>query len=158
MQHTITIETDVEAVMRDGTVLRADVYRPHTDTLLPVLVARSAYDKSTQSFVAVLGVIDFAKLGFIVVVQDTRGRFASNGEWDPWTQEGEDTYDTVEWAATLPGANGSVGTIGPSYLGNVQWMGALQKPPSLKAISPNVTFADPDDGLYGRGGAAERGI
>ncbi|WBO63272.1 CocE/NonD family hydrolase [Streptomyces camelliae] len=55
-----------------------------------------------------------ARRGFMVVIQDTRGRFASEGEWEPFTYEGSDGYDTVRWAAALPGSNGSVGMIGGS--------------------------------------------
>nr|WP_269066339.1 CocE/NonD family hydrolase [Streptomyces spinoverrucosus] len=66
----------------------------------------------------------------MVVIQDTRGRFASEGEWEPFTYEESDGYDTVRWAAALPGSNGSVGMIGGSYFGNTQWMAALSKPRS----------------------------
>ncbi|WP_281193142.1 CocE/NonD family hydrolase [Streptomyces yerevanensis] len=99
-----------------------------------------------------------ARRGFMVVVQDTRGRFASEGEWEPWTYEESDGYDTVRWAAALAGSNGSVGMIGASYFGNTQWMAALSKPPELKAIAPLITWSDPDDGLFSRGGAIELGI
>jgi predicted acyl esterase len=64
----------------------------------------------------------------------------------------------VRWAAALPGSNGSVGMIGGSYFGNTQWMAALSKPPELKAIAPLITWSDPDDGLFSRGGAIELGI
>ncbi|MEU9172903.1 CocE/NonD family hydrolase [Streptomyces sp. NPDC048420] len=80
------------------------------------------------------------------------------GEWEPWTYEESDGYDTVRWAAALPGSNGSVGMIGGSYFGNTQWMAALSKPPELKAIAPLITWSDPDDGLFSRGGAIELGI
>jgi hypothetical protein len=99
-----------------------------------------------------------ARRGFMVVLQDTRGRFASDGEWEPWTYEESDGYDTVRWAAALPGSNGSVGMCGGSYLGNTQWMAALSKPPELRAIAPLITWSDPDDGLFSRGGAIELGI
>ncbi|WP_327730945.1 CocE/NonD family hydrolase [Streptomyces sp. NBC_00487] len=90
----------------------------------------------------------------MVVVQDTRGRFASEGEWEPLTYEESDGYDTVRWAAALPGANGSVGMLGASYFGNTQWMAALPKPLELKAIAPMVTWSHPHDGLWTRGGAS----
>ncbi|MDQ0596128.1 putative CocE/NonD family hydrolase [Streptomyces canus] len=99
-----------------------------------------------------------ARRGFIVVLQDTRGRFASEGEREPWTHEESDGYDTVRWAVALPGANGSVGMNGASHFGNTQWMAALSKPPELKAIAPMVTWSDPDGGLWTRGGAIELGI
>lgn len=154
----IQIEFDVPAKMRDGTVLRADVYRPGGSGPWPVLLSRLPYGKQMPLAVAVLDPLAVARRGFMMVVQDTRGRFASEGEWEPWTHEESDGYDTVRWAGALPGANGSVGMVGASYFGNTQWMAALSKPPELKAIAPMVTWSDPDDGLWTRGGAIELGI
>ncbi|MDX2549034.1 CocE/NonD family hydrolase [Streptomyces sp. WI04-05B] len=154
----IRIEFDVPAQMSDGTVLRADVYRPGGTGPWPVLLSRLPYGKQTPMMGVVLEPLAAARRGFMVVLQDTRGRFASEGEWEPWTYEESDGYDTVRWAATLPGSNGSVGMIGGSYFGNTQWMAALSKPPELKAIAPMITWSDPDDGLFSRGGAIELGI
>jgi len=154
----VTIEYDVPATMRDGVVLRADVYRPTTGGPWPVLLTRLPYGKNQPLLAAMMDPAGKARRGFIVVVQDTRGRFTSDGEWEPWTYETDDGYDTVRWAAALPDSNGSVGMYGPSYLGNTQWMAALAKPPELKAISPMVTWSEPHDGLFARGGAVELGI
>jgi putative CocE/NonD family hydrolase len=154
----IQIECDVLAQMRDGTVLRADVYRPGGTGPWPVLLSRLPYGKQSPLLAMMLDPLAAARRGFMVVVQDTRGRFASEGEWEPWTYEGSDGYDTVRWAAGLPGSNGSVGMVGGSYFGNTQWMAALSKPPELKAIAPLITWPDPDDGLWTRGGAIELGI
>ncbi|MET9461279.1 CocE/NonD family hydrolase [Streptomyces canus] len=154
----IQVEFDVPAQMRDGTVLRADVYRPGGTGPWPVLLARLPYGKQTPMMGVVLDPLGAARRGFLVVVQDTRGRFASEGEWEPWTYEESDGYDTVRWAAALAGANGAVGMIGASYFGNTQWTAALSKPPELKAIAPMVTWSDPEDGLWTRGGAIELGI
>ncbi|MEO6083946.1 MAG: CocE/NonD family hydrolase [Umezawaea sp.] len=154
----MTIEHDVPAAMRDGVVLRADVYRPSGDGPWPVLLARLPYGKNTPMFVGFMDLVGKARRGFLVVVQDTRGRYASDGEWEPWTFEMDDGYDTVRWAAALPGSNGSVGMFGGSYFGNTQWMAALAKPPELKAIAPMITWSEPDDGLFARGGASELGI
>ncbi|MEE6177712.1 CocE/NonD family hydrolase [Mycobacterium sp. 050134] len=157
--HDVTVEHSVAAPMRDGVVLRADVYRPVPAGPWPVLLTRLPYGKHLpgplRSFVDPLGL---ARGGFIVVVQDTRGRFTSDGDWEPWTFEADDGYDTVRWAATLPGANGVVGMFGASYFGNTQWMAALAKPPELKAIAPAVTWSEPLDGLFSRGGVLELGI
>ena len=76
----------------------------------------------------------------------------------PLTYEREDGYDTVEWAAKLPGSNGRVGMYGASYFGNTQWMAAIEQPPSLAAIVPAMTWSDPLEGLFGRGGAVELGV
>ncbi|MEU3614415.1 CocE/NonD family hydrolase [Streptomyces sp. NPDC006872] len=154
----IQIEFDVPAEMHDGTVLRADVYRPGGTGPWPVLLARLPYGKQTPMMGVVLDPLAAARHGFMVVLQDTRGRFASEGEWEPFTYEEGDGYDTVRWAAALPGSNGSVGMIGGSYFGNTQWMAALSKPPELKAIAPMITWSDPDDGLWTRGGAIELGL
>src|SRR6266567_4118691 len=154
----IQIELDVAAKMRDGAVLRADVYRPGGTGPWPVLLSRLPYGKQSPLLAAMLDPLAAAKRGFMVVLQDTRGRFASDGEWEPWTYEESDGYDTVRWAAALPGSNGAVGMMGGSYFGNTQWMAALSKPPELKAIAPMITWSDPDDGLFSRGGAIELGI
>jgi putative CocE/NonD family hydrolase len=102
--------------------------------------------------------VQAARRGFMVVVQDTRGRFASDGEWDPFRFERQDGFDAVEWAGRLPGSNGRVGMFGGSYCGNTQWMPALDRPPSLAAISPLMTWSEPMDGLFARGGAVEYGL
>ncbi|MEH0420819.1 CocE/NonD family hydrolase [Streptomyces sp. B21-083] len=154
----IQIELNLPAEMRDGTLLRADVYRPGGTGPWPVLLSRLPYGKQTPMMAAMIDPLAAARRGFMVVVQDTRGRFASEGEWEPWTYEESDGYDTVRWAAALPGANGSVGMVGGSYFGNTQWMAALSKPPELKAIAPMITWSDPEDGLWTRGGAIELGI
>lgn len=154
----VTVEHHVPATMRDGTVLHADVYRPATAGLWPVLLTRLPYGKNFPALAALLDPLGLARAGFIVVIQDTRGRFASGGDWEPWTYETDDGYDTVRWAAALPDSNGSVGMFGASYFGNTQWMAALSKPPELRAIAPQVTWSEPDDGLFARGGASELGI
>lgn len=153
-----TIEYDLPATMRDDTVLRADVYRPATGGPYPVLLARLPYGKNDPLMISGLDPTGMARKGFIVVVQDTRGRFASDGDWEPWTFEADDGYDTVRWAAALPGSNGRVGMIGGSYFGSTQWTAALSKPPELKAIAPQITWSEPDDGLFARGGAIELGL
>ena len=147
------------ARMRDGVTLRANVYRPHGPGPWPTLLMRTPYGKDLPG-TTWCGVdpVQAARRGFIVVVQDTRGRFSSEGVWDPFRFEATDGYDSVEWAATLPGANGRVGMYGGSYCGNTQWMAAIEQPPSLAAISPLMTWSDPLEGLLARGGAVELGL
>lgn len=156
--HDVKIEHDVPAIMRDGVVLRADIYRPAGDGPWPVLLTRVPYGKNTPVVAGLVDPIGVARRGFLLVVQDTRGRYASDGEWEPFAHERDDGYDTVRWAAALPGSTGSVGMFGTSYFGNTQWAAALAKPAELKAISPRMTWSDPNDGLFARGGAAELGI
>nr|WP_052745596.1 CocE/NonD family hydrolase [Allosalinactinospora lopnorensis] len=103
---TIEIERDVAAPMRDGVLLRADVWRAADGRARPAIVYRAPYDKRMLTALDVLPPYLAAEAGYAVVLQDTRGRFASEGEWEPvlWEQEGRDTYDTVEWVAEQPGA------------------------------------------------------
>jgi len=158
MSDQITVEFDVPATMRDGVVLRANVFRPAGDGRYPVALTRTPYGKDYASVTPFLDAPRLARAGYIVVIQDVRGRFRSEGEWTPFKHEAEDGYDTVEWAARLPGANGNVGMFGASYYGFTQWMAAKAAPPSLKAIVPAITWADARDGLVWRGGALELGV
>ena len=126
--------------MRDGTVLRADVYRPATDdgSLRPVLLNRTPYDKTHPRYVWIAE--EMVRAGYIAVVQDIRGRWKSDGKWiwhlseQGHHQEAEDGYDTCEWAAALPGSDGQVGTWGNSYPTACIWWMAGARPPSLQAI------------------------
>jgi len=93
-----------------------------------------------------------------VIVQDTRGRFASDGEWCPLVHEAAGGYDTVAWAAGLPCSDGRVGMYGASYFGFTQWAAAALRPPALEAMVPYITWADPLNGALYRGGAFELGI
>ena len=154
----IAIEIDVPARMRDGTMLRANVYRPEGDGPWPTLLTRLPYGKDDAGVLTVLDPVQAARKGFMVVIQDCRGRFASEGEWIPFWFEEQDGYDTVEWAARLPGSNRRVGMYGESYFGNTQWLAAVGQPPSLAAISPALTWSEPMDGLFRRGGALELGV
>ncbi len=140
--------------MRDGVVLRADVYRPDTEEPLPVLLQRTPYGKgfSNPAFALMA-----AERGYAVVIQDTRGRWASDGDGYPFVHEKADGYDSVEWAAGQPWADGKVGMYGGSYVGYTQWAAAVTQPPSLKAIAPTVTFCDPRDIFYA-GGAFALGV
>ena len=154
----VHVAFDVPATMRDGVTLRANIYRPATEGEYPVLLTRLPYGKDFPLGSSVLDPVQAARRGYIVVVQDTRGRFASEGEWYPLRDEGPDSYDTVEWAAALPGSTGKVGMYGASYFGFTQWAGAIQNPPHLAALVPYVTWADPHAGVFSRGGALELGI
>ncbi|MFG1810544.1 CocE/NonD family hydrolase [Streptomyces sp. NPDC049040] len=150
---------EAEAAMRDGAVLRADLYRPPPGGgPWPVLLARSPYGRRDPGVLARLDPPAAARRGFLVVVQDTRGRFGSDGDWEPLVHEYDDGHDTVRWAARLPGADGRVVMYGPSYLGHTQWAAIVAAPPELLAAAPEFTWADPRDGLVARGGATERGL
>jgi putative CocE/NonD family hydrolase len=151
------IERDVPMRTRDGLTLRADVYRPDAAGRHPVLLSRLPYDKRGRRRP---GDIDpFVERGYVVVIQDTRGRFASDGdEYYPLVWEAPDGHDAVEWAAQLPYADGRVGTMGQSYLGATQYLLAPTRPPHLAASFPVSAPADFDEcWIYHTGGAFELG-
>jgi len=147
--YQIVYEKDVAVKMRDGVILRADVYRPKGDGKFPVLLERTPYDKRVDVGFG----IEAASRGYVVILQDVRGRFASLGDWYPMKHEAEDGYDTIEWAAALPESNGKVGMVGGSYLGITQLLAALADPPHLAGIAPAVAPCDMHDGLFYPGGA-----
>jgi putative CocE/NonD family hydrolase len=156
----IMVDVDVAVIMRDGAVLRADVHRPAAGGPFPALVHRSAYGKQNAPMVSGL-VADpkvLAAAGFAVVVQDVRGRFASEGEWAPFVHEMDDGYDTVEWAASQPWCTGEVGCYGSSYMGITTHLAVAAKPPHLRAAAVLVASRDPNDGLLRTGGAFEQGF
>lgn len=154
----VTIQTDVPAVMRDGTTLMSNVYRPAAGGPYPVLLARMPYGKDLPFNSTYLDPVKFARRGYIVAIQDVRGRYASEGKFTPFVHEFEDGYDSVEWAAKLPGSSGAVGTIGLSYLGKTQWHAAVMRPPSLKSMAPGQTWGNHLNGAQMRGGARELGL
>jgi hypothetical protein len=143
-------EADVAVPMRDGVVLRADVLRPSAEGRFPVLVYRTPYGKefALKEYATFRHAVE---RGYAVVVQDVRGRYASDGEFRPYENEGHDGYDTIEWAARQPWSNGAVGTFGLSYPGAVQWLAAVEDPPHLKAMVPAMTFSTPQNFFYAGG-------
>jgi putative CocE/NonD family hydrolase len=148
----IAIEKNVAMKTRDGVTLRADIYRPAADGQYPVLLARTPYNK--DGF-AIFGERAVAR-GFVVVAQDVRGRYASEGEWYPLKHEIDDGYDTVEWAAALPNSNGKVGMFSGSYLGATQMLAAIGRPPHLAGICPIVTASNYHENWFYQGGAFEQ--
>src|SRR5260370_16974527 len=100
--HKITEDFDVQASMRDGTILRANIYRPAGEGRWPVLLTRLPYGKDFSIGTAVMDPAQVARRGYVVIVQDTRGRFTSGGEWVPFFFEAQDGVDTIEWAARFP--------------------------------------------------------
>ena len=124
---------DVPMPMRDGVILRADMVRPDGPGPFPTLLNRTPYSKSVDDLGA------FARAGYAVLKQDLRGRYASDGTWQSFirlqTLDAEDGYDTLQWAARLPGSTGKVGTMGGSYNAFLQWRLAPLDPPALVAMS-----------------------
>ena len=141
----VVVEADVGVGMRDGTVLRADVYRPDAPGRYPVLLQRTPYSKDGES--PVEQGRKLGERGYVVVQQDVRGRYRSDGEFLPGFfsadhRDAEDGYDTVEWAAGLPWSMGKVGTFGGSYCGWTQWELAHTRPPHLAAMIPSAIAAN----------------
>jgi hypothetical protein len=116
--------------MRDRVRLATDVYLPTGAGKFPVLVCRTPYGKAGVHGDAVY----LASRGYVVLAQDCRGRFASEGRFYGFVNEGPDSYDAIEWAARQPWSDGQVGTFGASYLAWDQYFGAMLQPPHLAAM------------------------
>jgi putative CocE/NonD family hydrolase len=154
MGQRIIIEKNIDIPMRDGCVLKGDLFRPDSAEKLPVLLNRTPYDKKFPLISSLtLDAIRAANRGYNVVFVDCRGRFASEGVFTCFVDEGRDGYDTIEHVARQPWANGKVGTFGASYMGATQWLAAATRPPSLKAMVPSITASDYHDGWTYQGGA-----
>ena len=145
----IVVERDLPLKLTDGTTLYADVYRPEGPGRFPALLMRTPYDKEgAQQSGRLAMTVAAVRRGYVVVVQDTRGQFKSEGRFVPYSQEIGDGHETIEWVARLPYVDGQVGMFGLSYPGAVQWMAAPGAPASLKAIAPAMTFAHPNHFFY----------
>jgi putative CocE/NonD family hydrolase len=159
MSDSLKIDCNVEISMRDGVKLCADVYRPDDISKHPVLLARLPYNKDLSLIsLSLLSPIRAAKRGYVVVIQDTRGRFKSDGQFSLFAGEAEDGYDTVAWCASQPWSSGQVGMYGASYFGATQWLAATANPPALKAIVPTITASDYYEGWTYQGGAFQQGF
>jgi uncharacterized protein len=155
----MVVEAGVSVPMRDGVILRADVYRPDDAGPAPALLLRTCYDRSVP-MVPLSGIdVDAATAaGYAVVCQDVRGTYGSDGAFYPFLAEAADGYDTVEWVAEQPWCDGGVGMIGRSYAATCQWLAASQRPPHLRAICPVVTGSDFFRGWVYQGGAFQLGF
>ena len=142
--------------MRDGVVLRGDIFRPDAEGKFPVLLERTPYRRSTPWGYDVDFAQRAASRGYVVFLQDVRGRYSSDGDWYPFIHESDDGYDTVEWIAAQPYSNGKVGMFGGSYVGATQMLAAIAHPPHLAGICPVVTASNYHDGWTYQGGAFEQ--
>jgi hypothetical protein len=141
--------------MPDGVALATDIYRPSTEAVLPVLLQRTPYDKD---FSTIPDILRMAGAGYCVVVQDTRGCFASEGVFTPFINEAADGAACMDWAATQPWSNGRIGSFGASYVGATQWLAATRAHPALCGMAPLVTASDYYEGWTYQGGAFELGF
>ncbi|MDY7020441.1 MAG: CocE/NonD family hydrolase, partial [Cyanobacteriota bacterium] len=129
-------------VTRDGVRLDADIYRPEESGEFPVLLMRQPYGKTIASTVVYAHPIWYAQQGYIVVIQDVRGRGTSEGKFQLFATEVEDGEESVNWAANLPGSSGNVGMYGFSYQGMTQLYAASMRPKPLKTICPAMIARD----------------
>jgi putative CocE/NonD family hydrolase len=150
----IIIQRGVPMKTRDGVMLHADIYRPNSPDKFPVILMRTPYDKSVGW--AVAPALKIVARGYVLIIQDVRGRYTSEGEWYPFRHEQADGYDSVEWAASLPYSNGKVGMMGASYVGATQMLAAISTPPHLAGIAPEVTASNYHDGWTYQSGAFEQ--
>ncbi len=159
-QYRVIRERNVMAPMRDGVRLAADIYRPDSPGRFPALVTRGPYGKDGYADNQEHSSWFFPQRGYVVVSQDCRARFDSDGDYyDPLFQEGQDGYDTVEWAARQPWCNGRVATTGQSYLGATQYtLAGGPRPPHLVCMAPVSASSDfHQSWVYHTGGAMEWG-
>ncbi len=151
--HEIQVERGVPVPMRDGSILRADVYRPQAEGQYPVVVERVAYELVGR---CTANGENFSRRGYVFVGQNVRGTFASEGVWHPFRDDAwganRDGYDTIEWAGTQPWSNGKVGMADGSYSGFTQYMVAPTRPPHLTALFVREGSGDPYSGFWYRGG------
>ncbi|MBO0700648.1 MAG: CocE/NonD family hydrolase [Zavarzinella sp.] len=136
----VTVQSDVMVPMRDGVKLATDIYLPAAaGGALPTILERTPYGKTRDANTARY----FAAHGYTVVVQDTRGRYGSEGVWHMLSDDGRDGSDTCEWIGKQPWANGKVGMIGTSYVGGTQHAAALEKAPNLATVIPADAVSNP---------------
>ncbi|GGE13802.1 putative peptidase [Marinithermofilum abyssi] len=155
-QYQVKVEKDVPIPMRDGTVLRADVYRPDSSGKFPVILTQTPYNKN-----GALGQGNpyFVERGYVHVVVDVRGTGGSQGTWESFGEaEQRDGAELVGWAARQPWSDGNVGLWGASYMAINQIFTAAQHPPGLKAIFPIVPMGDSYRDIMMSGGQANTGF
>ena len=154
-QYEVVVEKNAVIKMRDGTKLYHDTYRPSKDGVpasgrFPTVLVRTCYNKETPGIN-----IDchfFTKRGYNVIIQDTRGRFRSEGRFYHGLNESEDGYDTIEWIAKQSYSDGKIGMTGISYLAAVQAAAAIENPPHLTSlfhVEAPINYYD--SGIYERG-------
>jgi putative CocE/NonD family hydrolase len=158
----MVIEENIMVPMRDGVKLATDVYHPAKEGLWPVLLTRVPYNKDLRFPVPQLQEkriflelnLDSERVvqaGYVIVAQDTRGRYASEGDFTPFLQEAEDGADTIAWVARQSWSTGKVGMFGVSYQGLTQWQAARQQPEALQALA---SAQSPKGALYPYQGGA----
>lgn len=142
--YAVKTDRNIRVRMRDGVELSTDVVRPDMEGRFPVLIMRTPYGKDWSAGISG-GPYEheyYASRGYAVVQQDSRGRYDSDGTFEPFVDEAADGYDTDEWAATQPWSNGRLAGLGQSYYGFTQLAQAMQGHPALITIAPVMTTSD----------------
>ena len=147
-QPPFVFERDVKVPMRDGVKLAANIFRPRSEGRFPAILMRTPYGKPDEKWGEAQR---YTAAGYVVVVQDCRGRGASEGVWDPFRYDAQDGYDTQEWVGHQPWCNGSLGAAGGSYVGWTQWASAPKASRYLKVMVPIVPFGNAFDLAYDGG-------
>ncbi|WP_066698646.1 CocE/NonD family hydrolase [Sphingobium amiense] len=144
-QHLVELRGQ-KVPMRDGVALSVDIYRPNVDVAVPALLSIIPYAKGDAE--RIKQARWYAARGYAVILADMRGRYDSDGQWDPFDPKHKsDGYDLVDWISKQGWTNARVGMIGVSYVGWTQWWTASQAHPALKAIAPIMSPPDPMDNL-----------
>lgn len=154
----IIVDKNIQVPMRDGVNLATDVYRPAEPGRYPTLLNRLPYDKELPLVNFSFDTMRAVQAGYVVVVQDVRGRYRSEGEFTAFVSEADDGADAIAWAADQPWSSGSVGMVGGSYFGATQWLAASAAPPALRAIAPFVTTDQYYESWAYQGGAFQLGF
>ena len=136
----VHLEKDIMVPMRDGVRLATDVYRPAlngqpVDRAFPVLLQRTPYNKESRG--ASETAAYFVGRGYVIMRQDTRGRYKSEGTFTKYVDDAEDGFDCVEWIAQQPWSDGQIGTYGTSYGAHTQGAMAAMNPPHLATMFIN---------------------
>ncbi len=149
----VTLERSVDCPMSDGTLLRSDHYYAAGDQPKPTLLMRQPYGRDIASTVVYAHPVWFARHGYNVVIQDVRGRGASEGSFYPFRYEGKDGAETIAWLRSRPECNGRIGMYGFSYQGATQLLAAAEQPEGLQCIAPAMTACDLYRGWFYHNGA-----
>ena len=152
----VRLRQNVRIPMRDGITLSTDLYLPEGAAPFPAVLSRTPYDNTLPWLVEKGRTL--ADAGYAVAIQDVRGRFDSDGTYEPFRGEGPDGADTIAWLAAQPWCSGRIGMAGRSYSGWTQWTAATEGDPHLAAIVPRVMATDLHRGLVWRGGALNLGV
>ena len=150
IDHSIMVE------MKDGIRLASDIYRPKHEGKFPVIIARTPYDKKSHPYDYIAELI--ATQGFVFIIQDVRGKYASGGYFIPYQHEGSDGHETIEWAEKQKWSDGNIGLFGFSYLGTCAWLTTARVHPALKTIVSMFTTQDTYFTWYDKGVPHLKGI